>query len=341
MKQITFILFSVCISNLLSAQGIHFSQFYNAPLLLNPANTGLTNSEDYRAGINYRNQYATIPVPFNTVSGFADFNIRRNEDANSWFGVGVQFWNDRAGVGQLSLNKIQGSLAFHIMSGERTSESFGVSVANINRSINFDKLSYDSQWDEFSYNNDLPNMENIAIGKTNYMDLQAGLSFTYNNNADFFIKTSASVMHLNQSKETFLNSSNRLGMRPIFSVEAEYKTNDNYILKPSAYYTSQKKASELVVGASGNLNLVRGASRKFNTNTNELLHGVYYRFGDALIFSTGYKYQNTILTLSYDHTISKLKQANRGFGAVEISIIQTGMYSAKADNGKHLGCPRF
>ncbi len=281
MKKYIIILFCIGAASLVKAQGIHFSQFYNAPLLLNPANTAFTNSEDYRAGVNYRTQYTTIPVPFNTVSGFADFTVKRNEDRNSWLGLGVQFWSDKAGIGQLSLNKIQGSLAYHIMSGDRTSTSFGFAVGNVSRSINFDKLTYDSQWDEFSYNNDLPNMEQVALGKISYMDVQAGMNFTYNNQENFFMKVSASAMHLNQARETFINSDNRLAIRPIASIEVEYKTNDNYIFKPCAYYTTQKKASEIVVGASGHLNLVRGNSRQFNTQSNELLHGIYYRVGDA------------------------------------------------------------
>ncbi len=341
MKKILFTSIYVVLSNICLAQGIHFSQFDNAPLLLNPANTAFTNSDDYRAGINYRNQYATIPVPFNTVSGFADFTVRRNENNNSWLGLGVQFWNDKAGVGQLSLNKLQGSLAYHILQGERSSTSFGVAVANVSRSLNFDNLTYDSQWDEFSYNNDLPSMEQTALGKVQYLDVQAGMNFTYNNEDNFFMKLGASVMHLNQAKETFINSSNRLGMRPIANLEIVYRTSDNYIFKPSIYYTSQKKASELVFGFSGNVNLVRGKSRQFNTQTNEWTHGIYYRLGDALILSTGYKFTNTTLTLSYDRTLSKLTQANSGNGAFELSIISAGRYSRYRGDTRTLGCPRF
>jgi hypothetical protein len=183
-------------------------------------------------------------------------------------------------------------------------------------------------------------MEQISKGSTRYLDVQTGASFTYNNQQDFFIKFSASAMHLNKPKETFLGNNNTMGIRPLVSIEAEYKTSDNYILKPAAYYTTQKQASELVFGASGNINLVRNG-RNFNTDKNELLHGIYYRLGDALIFTTGYKFNNTTLTLSYDQTVSKLKQANRGFGAFEISLLTTGLYKGNSRPGRTLGCPRF
>jgi hypothetical protein len=39
--------------NAVDAQDLHFSQYFNAPLLTNPANTGFEPDADYRVGINY------------------------------------------------------------------------------------------------------------------------------------------------------------------------------------------------------------------------------------------------------------------------------------------------
>lgn len=41
-------------------QGLHFSQYFNSPLLINPANTGFNPDFDYRVGGNYRNQFANV-----------------------------------------------------------------------------------------------------------------------------------------------------------------------------------------------------------------------------------------------------------------------------------------
>lgn len=61
--------------NTAHTQSMHFSQYYNAPLLLNPANTALTPEYDYRVGGNYRNQWSALPVPFNTIDGFFDLKL--------------------------------------------------------------------------------------------------------------------------------------------------------------------------------------------------------------------------------------------------------------------------
>jgi type IX secretion system PorP/SprF family membrane protein len=74
-----------------TAQDPQFSQFYAAPLYLNPAFAGATNQN--RVGINYRNQWPAIDANFTTVSAFFDTYI---EDKNS--GVGVLITRDREGI---------------------------------------------------------------------------------------------------------------------------------------------------------------------------------------------------------------------------------------------------
>ena len=66
-----------------SAQGLHFSQYYNAPMLQNPANTGLMSDYDYRVGANYRNQWSAVPSPYKSFSAYADFQAMRQKNQTS------------------------------------------------------------------------------------------------------------------------------------------------------------------------------------------------------------------------------------------------------------------
>ena len=69
----------LCISA--STQDLHFSQFMNSPLLTNPANTGFIPDGDYRLGVNYRNQWASITdFPYKTMSAFGDVQTMQNSD---------------------------------------------------------------------------------------------------------------------------------------------------------------------------------------------------------------------------------------------------------------------
>ncbi|HET7000972.1 MAG TPA: type IX secretion system membrane protein PorP/SprF, partial [Puia sp.] len=52
--------FQVSGGYILKAQDLHFSQWFNEPLLTNPANTGFIPDADYRLGANYRNQWSSV-----------------------------------------------------------------------------------------------------------------------------------------------------------------------------------------------------------------------------------------------------------------------------------------
>ena len=134
---------SVCIligSVSVTAQDPQYSQFYAAPLYLNPAFAGSTGQN--RIGMNYRNQWPSIDANFNTISAFYDTYI---EDKNS--GIGVLLTRDSEGV--LGLQSI--SLAFQysydlqIVKGLSFRPGFQASIYN--RSINFDKLTFGDQFD--------------------------------------------------------------------------------------------------------------------------------------------------------------------------------------------------
>src|ERR1700677_39038 len=99
-KRILSILFMLSIACSLQAQDLHFSQFFNAPLTTNPANTGFIPDADYRIGVHYRDQWSSIlAAPYKTVSLFGDAKIMKNSIENGWIGLGAVILNDVAGTG--------------------------------------------------------------------------------------------------------------------------------------------------------------------------------------------------------------------------------------------------
>ena len=60
-KQIAVLILTMSVLST-AAQDIHFSQYYSAPLTINPALTG-GFAGDYRAGVNYRTQWGSVTVP--------------------------------------------------------------------------------------------------------------------------------------------------------------------------------------------------------------------------------------------------------------------------------------
>src|SRR6187551_3479348 len=84
-------------------QDLHFSQFFNNPLLTNPANTGFIPDADYRLGASYRNQYSNImTVPYKTMSIYGDAQVFRDRIETGWMGFGGVILRDVAGSGSLT-----------------------------------------------------------------------------------------------------------------------------------------------------------------------------------------------------------------------------------------------
>src|ERR1700749_783793 len=83
------------------AQDIHFSQFNQEPLALNPALTGNYQC-DWRAGLNYRTQWSSIPAPYNTYAAFFDIPIIKGIGGTDNLALGLNLFNDVSGDGNLS-----------------------------------------------------------------------------------------------------------------------------------------------------------------------------------------------------------------------------------------------
>src|SRR6188472_1247733 len=89
-----FCVLMLALDSSVTAQDPQFSQFYAAPLYLNPAFAGSTSQA--RAGINYRNQWPAIDANFTTMSAYFDYFI---EDKNS--GIGMLLMRDQEGLAGL------------------------------------------------------------------------------------------------------------------------------------------------------------------------------------------------------------------------------------------------
>lgn len=324
-----------------SGQSIHFSQYYNAPLLQSPANTALMPEDDFRVGLNYRNQWAAIPVPYNTFSAYVDgkaLSKSDDENRNRWLGVGLAMFSDKAGDGNLSLLQLQGNLAYHLQLGRSAMLSVGFSGAYVQRSVNYDNLSFDDQWDGLTFNSSYANNEKLGIIKTSFYTVAGGINLSLFPNENLYIKIGGGVNNINQPTETFYkDGKNTLKYRPAATIDATIKTGPVLIVNPSIYYATQNGASELLIGS-----LVR---TKLGENENhlptQLILGIFDRLGDAAIAVAGIQVGRIQFMGNYDFTMSSLAPYNSAYGALEFSLIYTGMYPNNQGIKKMYTCPRF
>ena len=314
-KIVFFVAFNFALVSFLQAQDLHFSQFFNSPLSTNPANTGFIPDADYRLGANFRNQWSSIlAAPYNTVSVWGDAQVFRNRFENGWLGLGGLLLSDEAGSGGLRSTKIYGSIAYHQMLGNSSLLSAGFNVGWANKRIDQTKLKFPDQFDGKFFDGNQPTGVALTNNNVSYFDLQVGLNYAYFPDENIYINAGYSIQHVNRPQETFFSESadsSRLSMRHIGFLNALLKVNDRVIINPNAYYTIQAKASAFMLGLNANYNL-SGAGEK------QLIAGLYYRSGDALIPMVGFEINNLRFTFSYDVTTSGLRNFNSSQGAQEL-----------------------
>ena len=115
-------------------QDPQFSQFYAAPLYLNPAFAGSTQMT--RIGLNYRNQWPSIEASYLTYSGFADhFFI----DANS--GVGLMVMSDRENLAGLRMNYVAVQYAYQLSISQKWTFRPGFEASYVMRDLDYSRLT--------------------------------------------------------------------------------------------------------------------------------------------------------------------------------------------------------
>ncbi len=323
-----------------SSQDLHFSQFFNSPLLTNPANTGFIPEGDYRLGVNYRNQWATITAfPYKTMAAFGDVQVMSNKDNTGWLGLGGQILRDVAGTGSLTSTKIYGSVAYHQMMNAGSLVSLGFNVGWANKNISIANLTFPSQWNgKFFDVQHTAGVPKLDANNISYLDVQVGMNYAYFTTGTLYVNAGFSAMHVNRPRESFFNATpgidNHIPVRYTGFINGSFKPNDQWIISPNAYFSYQAKSYEIVGGLNAHYNL-SGDGEKI------LIAGMYYRYRDAVIPMLGLGLKDVTFTFSYDATTSSLKNYNNTRGAFEISIIKNGVVD-KYNGNKHDGmCPSF
>jgi hypothetical protein len=121
-------------------------------------------------------------------------------------------------------------------------------------------------------------------------------------------------------------------MRHTAFVNGIFKVHDRVIINPNIYFSTQANATELVFGMNSNYNLSEFGEK-------QLIAGLYYRLGDAIVPMAGFQVGNLSLNFSYYVTMSNHNKFKNYRGAGEQSIIKKGFYPENVDRASL--CPKF
>jgi len=344
--------FSVCLFVLgalsLSAQDIHFSQFYLSPLNLNPAMTGVMNC-NIRFVTNYRNQWASV-LKSNAYSTYSvSYDQRVPVGRYDYFGFGGTFWGDRAGEASFATMTGKLSLSYSKrMSGGRNDAQYlvvGAEAGAAQRSIDFLKLRWGTQHDgQGGFDPELDSMEEPTFDRDNFIfsDLAAGLLWfsVFDKNNSLYL--GGAFHHLNRANQSFSSSDEDL-LFSRFTVHAggEFLLGNRFGLLPGVIVMSQGPSFQVNAGTS--FKFLLGNSR-YNDQSFQL--GLWTRISnkietgvlnDAAIISSRFDYNNFSLGFSYDINISPLRAASNAYGGFEFALI----YKICKPERRGVYCPGF
>ncbi len=345
-KKLFFVCLAVLGSLTITAQDIHFSQFYMSPLNLNPALTGVMNCNIRLSG-NYRNQWASVlkSNAFNTYT--VSYDQRIPVGRNDYFGIGGTFWGDKAGA--VAFSTLEGKLSLSYskkMGGGRYRSHYlvlGAEGGVAQRSIDFLQAQWPSQNNGAGqFDPNAPSLENnLNVSNFLFADLGAGILWFSILDKDNSIYAGAAYSHLNQADVSFYED----GFEPLYSkfvlhAGGEFMMSDRIGLVPGAFLFLQGPSRQLYLGS--NLKFVLGSGR-----TDQAFQGgLFFRIGnhyekantfDAVVWSIKFDYEDFTIGFSYDMNVSKLREASNGNGAFEFSML----YKLCGPEKRNVYCPSF
>lgn len=134
------LIFLFLVSGRLFGQDIQFSQFYAAPLFLNPAFAG--SAEMTRVGLNFRNQWPGLDRTFVSYSVYADHFI---PEKNS--GIGIIINGTRESLANLQNTEVGLLYSYRLQVGDGSFLHMGIQGSFATRSASFDEVILSTQLD--------------------------------------------------------------------------------------------------------------------------------------------------------------------------------------------------
>lgn len=321
-------------------QDIHFSQFFEAPLLRNPSLAGIFTG-DYRIQGVYRDQWNSITNAYRTGSLNAEYKMPVGV-GNDFITTGLQALFDKAGTVGLSTTQILPAINYHkSLSDEKTMYlSLGFMGGLIHKSIDISKMTTDNQFNGGGFDGSLPTGENNFMPNFSTWDASVGMSFNTTFGADqgnsLFI--GAAYHHLNRPKNTFyLNAAIDLNPKYVASAGVKLKVDDYSSFTLQADHSIQGSYQETIGGALYSYQLGLDPDNPEYT----LSGGLFLRWKDAMVPVMKLEWNHMAVAVSYDVNVSQLKTASMGQGGFEISLSYIGFVHHDNSSKYKMLCPKF
>lgn len=316
------------------SQDIHFSQFFEAPLLRNPSLAGIFTG-DIRVQAVYRDQWNSMTNAYKTASLNGEYKmpVGRGDD---FVTAGLQLLYDRAGTVSWTSTHILPALNYHkSLSTEKNSYlSLGFMGGMVSRSFDRSKMTTNSMYDG------LGDGETFVQPKFTYLDAAVGMSYNaqLGESVDDNFFAGLAYHHFTRPKNAFYrNASATVEPKWVASAGVKFSVTPASYITLQADHSRQAMFRETVAGALYGIKIGPELDKPLYT-----LHGgAFLRWNDALIPVIRLDYAPFSAAFSYDVNISKLKTSSYGRGGFELSLSYIGFLDRDNSAVNAVNCPRF
>ena len=307
-----------------TAQDQHFSMLDLDPMLFNPAYSGFFDGTA-RFGIVYRNQWASVSVPFQTLSATAEVSLLRDRRGMSGLSAGIWLTADRAGT--LSYGTTAASAILSWFKGLGN----GDNIVSIAAEAGIGQTGFNDEEIDMS-----DGSESFARTRALYPTFGAGAAWYCQMSDVLYTKVGLSVRNINEPDISYtgLSDDARLSRRYNIYARAEWRATSSWGILPVVGYQRQEGFNELVYGCD-----VRWYLRDTPRDFLAFGAGLIGRHGDAMAVNLAVLWHEWTFGFSYDANLSQLAAASHTLGAFEIGVVY--MIGKKDKRVQALPCPIF
>ena len=316
-------------------QDINFSQFYELPMLRNPALAGIF-AGDFRISGAYRNQWESVTVPYRTFGVGAEYKKPLGPNSDDFITMGAQATNDVAGDSRLSRSQVLPLLNYHksVNGGYISAGFMGGAVFQ-----RFDpsKLSFDDQFVSGAYSSSNPTRQVFSNSATMYWDASAGLSFSGMTGEKIHYYLGFGLFHITKPKVAFQK-------------QYDVVLNRKWIIN-AGFSAAMSETDKLTMYGDyfvqGGSRLGQGGviySHDLAESENEKISisgGLLYRWNDAMVPLIKLDYDKLGIGITYDVNTSKLKSASQYRGGFELTLSYKAYRNTDNSTANKVKCPLF
>lgn len=320
-----FFLFFLLSQIKLTAQDLHFTRYDLQPLVLNPANTG-AYSGSFRVTAIYRDQWSNIlPNQFTTPSLSIDAPLAIGLKKEDWIGVGVNFFQDQAGIGKLTTTGFNGFISYHLALDKKRRNVFTVALNGGSQSMKIGDIN------EYIFEDQGQGQQDLKMESSGGTELGAGLMFTSNINETDQFRFGIAAKHLLPIEYQLTNSgSGEEGMQFNIHGNGVFSINDQMTIEPAV-------VAHLRTGLFLGYGQAQLGYRLAQDSDFRLMGGLGYRVGDAVQVLAGLEYKSLRVGVGYDLSTSPLSPAQ----SFEIGVRYIGKIFKRPKVKEVILCPAF